>query len=118
MKIGNIMITKFQESKPVFAVISNTDLTEGRGKSKIMGLFYSESHAFDEGKGKFVMGSNCPIIKFRTFIIDNQLYGPVSVPVSPDHYLEEDEKNQRKQEALDKAKALGLTDEEIEALTQ
>ena len=46
-----------------FEVSTNTDTTEGRGREYVIGRFFSEEAAKKCGKGRYCMGTDCPIKK-------------------------------------------------------
>jgi hypothetical protein len=103
------------EEKQVFAVMTNTDLTEGRGRQYIKAFCETEATARRIGHRGYVQGGNCPIEKKMLYKPDGQArwYGPVFVEAPSI----EDEKLQSvldaRNAALEKAKSLGLTDDEI-----
>lgn len=105
-----------QETKPVWLVISNTDLTEGRGYQRITHICVSMETAIRVGKKGYIMGSDCPIEEAVGFKINNKWYYPgVEILESS-----EDSKNRLKrvklEEVLKKAVTLGLSEEEIKTL--
>ena len=120
------------ETKPVYVVWTNTDLTEGRGTSFPLHVCEKLSTATRLAKGKSVMGTDCPIsesnalrIKFTDvqnhFLYDWFTLGRVIPPNKEDAAEEEKLEKQRriqaaKEAAIEKAKAAGLSDEDIEAL--
>lgn len=101
------------KTKEVYAVISNTDLTEGRGQRHIVAFCEKKATAIRLGKGGYVQGCDCPVQKITLFWRDHKWFGPVNI-VPP---TAEDEKKQRhidaRSEALNKARAMGLSEEEI-----
>lgn len=113
-------------TKEVYAVWTNTDLTEGRGQEFILFLCKIEATARRLAEGNYVMGTNCRITKETIKYDDarNMWYYPgarVVEPTKQDIYDEELLEMQRvakerKDKALTRAKELGLSDEEIEAL--
>lgn len=104
--------------KEFFAVIGNTDLTEGRGKSFVK--YYCETLATAKrlGKGGYVQGFDCPIEPCKLYRIDGKFkwLGPVKVE-GPN---ETDRRNQQaldeRQEAVNQARALGLSEEQIKLI--
>jgi hypothetical protein len=107
---------KIEEARPIYSVISNTDLTEGRGTTLYLGHFESESQAIEYGKGKYVMGSDAPVQRFPTYRIDGVHYGPIRVTYASDEYIKKDRAIELRRQALEKAEALGLTKEEIDII--
>ena len=111
------------DTKTVFAVMSNTDLTEGRGRQYIKHLCELEATAIRLGKGEWIQGANCPVHEVDLFLHESVWYGPVSIeaPSTTDFNAEkiliEKRKLQQKRDAvLVKAAELGLSEEEISLL--
>jgi hypothetical protein len=105
------------KTKEVYAVISNTDLTEGRGQQHIVAFCEKKATAIRLGKGGYVQGCDCPVEQITLFWRANKWFGPVVV-VRP---TAEDEKKQRnidaRSEALNKARAMGLSENEINLIS-
>lgn len=116
--------------KVVWRVIGNRDLTEGRGPRYTKALCELEATARRVGKKGYVQGGDCPIEQTKLVRIekDGRLgswLGPVDVmqPTADDKKLqarldEVTEQKRAKEAAIEKAKELGLSDEELEALRQ
>lgn len=110
----------------VYVVYNNTDLTEGRGGEYVYAIAETEVTAERVAKGKGVQGTDCRIIEFETVLFDDTRYLPIRVipfhlPTIEDinKQKERDEKLRAKKKfeiVLQKAKDLGLTDEEIAIL--
>ena len=112
--------TKKQEA---FIVWSNTDLTEGRGYEYAKYICAKESTATRLAKKAYVMGSDARVTKTELILHNNQWCGPVFIhgPSKEDEQLERQLEEQRrvkaaKDAAIERAKALGLTDADIAAL--
>jgi len=114
---------EISHEKEVFVVYTNTDLTEGRGHQYPLHVCEAEATANRLKKRKGVQGTDADVIKNKIFYHEGTWYGPVST-VSP---TKEDEQVQKELDALkelaakqklvfDKARQLGLTDDEIEIL--
>lgn len=119
-----------KHEKKVFVVISNTDLTEGRGQEYAKYICELQATANRLAIGQYVMGTDCRVIEGETFALyDGEIllgwFGPcgrISTPNQQDIYMEkilkEDAvKAQNKKAALEKAKLAGLTDDDIQALS-
>ncbi len=118
------------ETKQVFAVIQNADGTEGRGPNYVMAVCEAESTARRLGKGRDVQGSDCGIVPTVAIRIGNQPYATpcswlapcrIHEPNAEDRAAERELQHQRaaqkrKQDALARAKAAGLSDDDIKAL--
>lgn len=108
----------------VYAVYTNSDLTEGRGVEYVLHYCEKESTARRLGKGAYVQGGNARVERVKMYYIDGAYYAPgpyVCPPSSQD--IEEEKKLEQerakaeaKKEALEAAKRAGLTDKQIEAL--
>ena len=102
------------EKKKLWCAISNTDLTEGRGRPKIVGYSTCEATAQRIGQGKGVMGSNARV-RQRSFYVDDdgQVFKRIGEITEP---TEEDLRKNDRNRVVEKAKELGLTDDEIKLL--
>jgi len=108
------------DEKEVYAVISNTDLTEGRGKGFVKAYCYELSTARRVGHGGYIQTGNCPIEKHKLYAIEGTSYwhGPVDVLTM----TEADKTNQTrldaKTEVIRKMRAAGITENDIELLRE
>lgn len=99
-----------------WTVITNSDLTEGKGGKVVLHHCESRSTAVRLAKGKGVQGSNAQICDGVLFKIDGLWYGEV-IPkqqTTEDHTL--DIEREKYREAKRKAEAAGLTSDEIKLL--
>lgn len=118
--MSNTTVT-ITETKEVFQVLTNSDRTEGRGRSYTYILCENEATAIRYAKGNFIQGSDCPIQTTKILLIDGVWYGPkplVEIPTIKDM---EDEKimldRRAKQILLDKFKnGEAITQEEREKI--
>ncbi len=106
-----------KQTQKVYVVISNTDLTEGRGHPLPIHVCKIEATARRLAEKKGVMGSPANIQSFESHFESGWWYGPVYI-VSPS---KDDERIQAltdtRNAAIEKAKAAGLSDEIIAAIT-
>lgn len=114
---------KIDDVRDVWIVWKNTDDTEGRGAQYISHTCETEATALRVGRGKYVMGGNCPIEKAKSYKINGSWHQPSPiVPTSDD-----DKKVQAKmdsersvkglaEKALINAAELGLSPDDIAAL--
>lgn len=103
----------------LYVVRSNTDCIEGRGDQFTLAVCASSVTAERLSKGKYVQGTDCPIERVEVVDIDGKRYVPLRVvniiyPTADDIKLECERVNYKA--VFEKAKALGLTFEEISAL--
>jgi len=107
---------KIQETKTVWVAWTNTDLTEGRGQSYPKAVCEKEATAIRLGRKGSVMGSDCHI----TEELSVKVNGIWLYPARLQHATSDDDQAQAhidgRRAAIEKAKAAGLTDEDIRAL--
>lgn len=111
------------ETKPVWVVWQNTDLTEGRGYLVPIHVCESETTAYRLAKGKGVQGSDAEVSFGEAVKHMGHWCAPVQVikPTAKD--IDADarkaaarEADRRKHEALERARLAGLSEEDIQAL--
>lgn len=111
------------EAIPVWIAFSNTDCNEGRGVIYPLHVCATEATAIRMGKKKYIQGTDCPVKEGTALLFDGSLYIPGKIHSS----TREDEAAQKlideasakleaKRLAIEKAKALGLSEDDIEAL--
>ena len=107
------------EKKTVWVAYTNTDCTEGRGRDVPIAVCEKEATAKRLAKGKYVQGSDGPVRPIDVAQIEGRWYFP-SAAVNVILATKEDDQAQAKIDAtkvaIDRAKAAGLTDDEIAAL--
>lgn len=106
-------------SDKVYVVFTNTDLTEGRGRQVPLYVCKRYTTAVRMSKKKGVMGSDAEVHEVTCKDIEGQLYMPINcvdiyLPTRED--VVEDDKRIRREQAIARAIALGLSKEDIEAL--
>jgi len=108
------------QARTVYTVWTNTDLNEGRGQEFPLMLCETLSTARRNGKGRYVQGLDCRVEETSLVWIDNQWYGPVFVQPPSKEDIKEEAKQlaakvaaDAKLVAIDKARALGMTEEDI-----
>ncbi len=108
---------KITETRTVWVAYTNTDCTEGRGYQVPLAVCESEATARRIGKGRFVMGADCPVETATAVRVDR---GPWLVPGFIQPASEKDKAAQAvidsQRSIVERAKALGLTEEEIKSL--
>ena len=111
------------KSRMAYVAWTNTDNTEGRGAQVPLAVCDFESTARRLGARRYVQGSDCPVEQSEIFLINNRWYGPINL-VAPSNEDREVEAYLRAAEAalaakmavIEKAKALGLSEEDIAIL--
>ena len=109
------------EVKPIWVAYTNSDCTEGRGYDVPLAVCEIEATARRLGKGKWVQGLDAPIRHLEMRKIDGEWYVPscavrIHAPTKDDAKAEDAAK--RRKAAIDRAKACGLTDDEIRELRE
>lgn len=97
-----------------WAVMGNTDLIEGRGQTYPIAYCLDKSIAVAYGKGKHIMGTDCPIKSVALFKIDHSgtcLYFPADSLIDPIARMPTEYEL-----VVQKAKSAGLTDADIQKL--
>ena len=107
------------ETKEVFVVSTNTDLTEGRGREFALAVCEIESTAIRMAKNQYVQGTDAPIHKTKVIKVNDKWYYPTDAvdvipPTTAD--LSRQFLLDSKRDIIAKAKAAGLTDKDIEIL--
>lgn len=107
------------ETKTVWVAYTNTDCTEGRGHDVPIAVCSVESTARRLAKKQYVQGSDGPIRPLELVKIDGKWYAPTAA-INVLEPSKEDVANQAlvdsKRAAIDKARAVGLTDADLAAL--
>lgn len=108
-----------EDTRTYWSVVTNTDLTEGRGYPISIGICSLEATAFRLARGKGVMGSDAEVLPTRAIKVNGIWYLPVfGVPMISSSA--EDKAAQKaldaKRDAIKKAEAAGLTAEDIQAI--
>lgn len=105
----------------LWAVSCNDDLTEGRGREYVKHFCRSEATAKRLAKRGYVQGCDCPVYAVKALVLEGKHVLPMSL-ISIVEPSVEDEKAQRrineKNVVIEKAKSLGLTDDEIATIVK
>lgn len=107
------------DAATLWAVYTNTDLTEGRGNQYVKHFCKTKATALRLAKGGYVQGCDCPVKPVEVLNFEGNAVLPASLIqiVNPTREDEaEDARLAAKQIALEKAKAAGLTDDDIKLL--
>jgi hypothetical protein len=107
------------QKRTVWVAYTNTDLTEGRGYDVPIAVCAAEATAKRLAQKRYVQGSDGPVRPMDLVKIEGKWYAPSSAI----HVLEPSREDLAVQEAIDakraaleKAKAAGLTDADLQAL--
>lgn len=106
------------ETKEAWIVASNTDLTEGRGD--LVRLAFCETYATARrlGRGKYVQGGDCPVSRVTLYKPESKSgwFGPITLRSATEADLKNQKRLDEMEAAIDKAKSLGLTEDEIDMI--
>lgn len=112
-----------EKLRTAYAVYINTDTTEGRGEEYPFAICEMKITAERIGDGKYIQGKDCPVEEVNVFNYMGMDYGPVFIhqPTQTDIHLQKqkekcEEAERKKLAAIEKARGLGLSEEEISAL--
>lgn len=108
------------ETRTVYVAYTNTDCTEGRGRDVPIAVCEMEITALRLAKKRYVQGSDGPVLKMDLVMIDGKWYAPSSAiqliaPTEEDRVLQK--RLDATRAAAEKAKAAGLSQDEIDLLT-
>ncbi|MES9841194.1 MAG: hypothetical protein ABW134_11630 [Candidatus Thiodiazotropha endolucinida] len=107
---------EIQESKEVWVAWTNTDCTEGRGNQIPKVVCETEATALRLGKKGYVQGSDCPVSKAMAVKINNQWLVPGRVEMESREDRAIQERIDKKRAAIEKAKAAGLSEDDLKLL--
>lgn len=107
------------ETRTVYVAHTNTDCTEGRGRDVPIAVCRMESTARRIARGRYVQGSDGPVHPVNMVEINGRWFLPANCvdiiePSAGD--VAAQEKLDERGAAVAKAKAAGLTDDDIRAL--
>lgn len=105
-----------EETKEAFAVVVNTDLTEGRGSNYVKNICELEATAVRLARKADVQGTDGTVMRVTLIKRNATWFGPIQLV-----YSSEDDRRMQtvmnaNRAAEEKARNLGLTDEDLAAL--
>ena len=104
----------------LWAVYTNSDLTEGRGREFVKHFCAFKATALRLAKRGYVQGSDCPVRSVEVFLLEGKRVLPASIiqVVKPTALDDEAQAAiDRRDAAIEKARAAGMTDDDIRNLT-
>lgn len=104
------------DTKTVWAVYTNTDLTEGRGKGIFLCLCETLATAKRKAFKAGVQGTDADVFEVELIKHRNFWYGPVEIEKPTADDIRQQQAIDLKLAAEKKARELGLTEEDIKAL--
>lgn len=112
------MEIKIQEFKQVFVAWTNSDCTEGRGYQYPYCVAASRETAIRMGRKRSVQGSDCNVTECTAVRINNQWLVPGRIELETAEDKKAREAREEKEAIMAKAKAAGLTDDEIAIISR
>ena len=106
------------KTKDVYVAWTNTDRSAGRGWEVPLVVCDLESTAIRLGKKGSVQGCDCRVTEEKLIEHEGKWYGPVHVVSWTTEDLKVQETIDRRTAAVKKGKDLGLSDEDIAALSK
>lgn len=105
----------------IWVVYTNDDLTEGRGREFVKHFCKTEATATRLAKNGYVQGADCPVFPVEAQVVGGRAFLPISI-ISIIPPSAEDEATQRRIDghklAMEKARSLGLSDDDIAVLVK
>lgn len=108
----------FDEIKPVWVAWTNTDLTEGRGWQYPLCVADGLETAYRLGRKNYVMGSDCPVTAAQAYRMGGTWYVPGRVVAESAEDLAHRKLREAREQAIERAKAVGLSQSDIELLSK
>lgn len=106
------------ETRPVWIVWQNTDLTEGRGHQVPIAVCAARSTARRMSKKMGVQGSDADVSSFEAVLHKNIWCAPVQVIPPSKEDLAKEKSMAELQAVVDRAKALGLSKEDLQIIAR
>lgn len=107
---------EIQNSKEVWVAWTNTDCTEGRGRQIPKAVCDLKATAIRLGRKGSVQGSDCQVSKSIAVMVNNCWLIPGVIHAQTPEDVKAQNHMDKKQAAMEKAKAAGLTDEDLKLL--
>lgn len=106
------------ETRKVYAVMSNSDLIEGRGNQYVKAYCETQATAIRIGRKGYIQGGDCPIEVKTLFKPEGETrwHGPVKIEGPTDVDRKAQIKINEQNAALAKARFAGLSEDEIKLI--
>ena len=109
-------IPEIEDVKTVYVAWINSDTTEGRGRLIPLHVCDSISSAKRLGAGKNVQGSNADVTPHVAIKVNGHWYAPCRIYTPSIEDDANDKALDMRNKAIEKAKKLGLSDDEVAAI--
>lgn len=107
---------EIKDTKKVWLVLGNTDLTEGRGKSLVLHVCETKETAIRLGKKRYVMGSDSPVEESTAILVGYRWLAPIEIEPESEADKAARIKRESRELLIDKMRTQGFTEEEISIL--
>ncbi len=105
------------ETKTAWAVAVNTDLIEGRGRNYFKHICDIEATAIRLARKADVQGANGSVHQIELIKIGFIWYGPIVIEQANNSDIQLQRRVDLKNDAIEKARAAGLTDDDLKNLS-
>ncbi|WP_343552148.1 hypothetical protein [Pantoea sp.] len=109
---------EIQESKTVWLTMTNENLTDGYGKSKILFVCEQKETARRLGKKGYIQGSDCPVERATAVKISGVWLVPGNIQQESDSDKKIRIANEERDAVLNKMRDAGFSEEEIAKLNR
>jgi len=99
-----------------WAVLVNSDLTEGRGRERIRCICELEATAIRLARRASTQGSDGTVWPVELLHHQGRTYGPIDLELATAADVKAQQVLDRRREVIEKARALGMAEDEIEFL--
>lgn len=104
------------DEKLVYLTMTNENLTDGRGEQVVLHVCWHEETAVRLGKGKYVMGSDCPVQRAWAVKINGRWHVPARIEIENATDKLVRAANEERKRVIGKMREAGFTEEEIAAV--
>ena len=107
------------ESRTLYVVFTNTDLTEGRGWQHPIGYSFNEYTALRFAKNKGVMGSDAHVNGYSTLIVDGKEYvsvGLLNIQRPEQADIDKERADKKRKETITRLLDAGVDPEDLKTL--
>ncbi len=114
---SKLLNLNYQTQKRVFVAWTNTDLTEGRGTQYPLCVCDQKSTAIRISRGKYIMGSDCPVTEQWAYQVNGLWYVPGNINPGNAGDIAIEQASREKENILQRLKEAGFSERDINILT-